>query len=203
MHLFCTMIHQCFEIEELRSKNAYICDNSEVFYSEQLCFFDFFHVKNVTFRPFVSLSEVLETTKATKSQFRKFYEVQCIFGEFVRKMMRSNNFWGNLCNRVHLTFLITWRLHVQKDLDGFHHFWSSVEWNIQITVSYWCHWLRAFVWFSQKNLKVMHESIGLSFSVEKNYRKENIQFSTRSFFLFPAIAHDAQSSSLQSRWCLV
>ena len=31
----------------------------------------------------------------------------------------------------------------------------------------------------------------LLFSVEKNFRKENIQFSSRSFFPFPETAHDA------------
>ena len=41
------------------------------------------------------------------------------------------------------------------------------------------------------------------FSVGKFFRKEKIQFSSRSVFPFPETAHGAQSLNLQSRWCLV
>ena len=52
-----------------------------------------------------------------------------------------------------------------------------------------------------KFLKSKHSKY--SFSIEKKFQKEIVQFSSRSFSPFPDFAQDAQSSSLHSCGCVV
>ena len=54
----------------------------------------------------------------------------------------------------------------------------------------------------EKNWFLLLLIFSLLYSVKNILWKENIKFSSKSFFPFPETAHDSQNSSLQSRWCL-